>query len=247
MATSIYLGMPPETIKNWIIAEAERKQQEMLKTPLHFTANEDNSSVSLAYWDDLQCIYIDSWSWYEFEYSMTGEDDDWFDYTIGQVIELNKDETVYFRAKRGDVDGNPNLNGFAHYDDGVNCIGKLHKFKMEGSIKANGNIQFLLENTGTKMDVPAYCYYRMFEHCTSLTQAPKLPATTLADECYSYMFQFCKSLNNINVNFSAWNPSNATTGWLYNVSPTGTFTCPEALPEERGSKYIPDGWTIIRK
>ena len=39
-----------------------------------------------------------------------------------------------------------------------------------------------------------YCYRYMFEGCTSLTMAPKLPATTLAASCYSYMFYGCTSL-----------------------------------------------------
>ena len=39
-----------------------------------------------------------------------------------------------------------------------------------------------------------YCYYEMFNGCTSLTTAPALPATTLAECCYSYMFAGCKSL-----------------------------------------------------
>ena len=34
----------------------------------------------------------------------------------------------------------------------------------------------------------------MFSGCTSLTQAPALPATTLADECYSNMFKNCTNL-----------------------------------------------------
>ena len=34
----------------------------------------------------------------------------------------------------------------------------------------------------------------MFSSCTSLTQAPVLPATTLADYCYYYMFYSCTSL-----------------------------------------------------
>ena len=144
---------------------------------------------------------------------------------------------------------------------------------MEGSIKADGNIQFLLENTGIKMDVPEYCYYRMFKSCTSLTQAPALPATTLADSCYYYMFKGCTSLtqapalpattlasscyknmfydctslNNINVSFSAWSPSSATDYWVSSVSSSGTFTCPADLPEEFGNNRIPTGWTVVRK
>ena len=34
----------------------------------------------------------------------------------------------------------------------------------------------------------------MFSRCTSLNQAPELPATTLANSCYSYMFYGCTSL-----------------------------------------------------
>ena len=38
------------------------------------------------------------------------------------------------------------------------------------------------------------CYSSMFYGCTSLTRAPELPATTLADGCYDGMFYGCTSL-----------------------------------------------------
>ena len=38
------------------------------------------------------------------------------------------------------------------------------------------------------------CYEYMFSGCTSLTEAPELPATTLASYCYSGMFDGCSSL-----------------------------------------------------
>lgn len=38
------------------------------------------------------------------------------------------------------------------------------------------------------------CYSSMFEDCRSLTKAPALPATTLADTCYGWMFKECFSL-----------------------------------------------------
>ena len=91
------------------------------------------------------------------------------------------------------------------------------------------------------------CYNWMFSNCTSLTQAPELPATTLAEWCYNCMFSHCSKLNGINVNFSTWNPSNATTSWVTDVSSSGTFICPEALSETRGISNIPYGWTIKRK
>ena len=89
-----------------------------------------------------------------------------------------------------------------------------------------------------------YCYYQMFQDCTSLTQAPELPATTLANQCYSYMFYGCTKLNNINVNFSTWNPTTATNSWVTKIASTGTFACPTELPKEFGAARIPTGWTI---
>ena len=38
------------------------------------------------------------------------------------------------------------------------------------------------------------CYYGMFYKCTSLTTAPELPATTLADYCYNQIFYGCAGL-----------------------------------------------------
>ena len=38
------------------------------------------------------------------------------------------------------------------------------------------------------------CYRWMFSGCTSLIQAPALPATTLAKSCCQYMFRNCTSL-----------------------------------------------------
>ncbi len=45
-------------------------------------------------------------------------------------------------------------------------------------------------------ELKALCYYSMFSGCTSLTEAPKLPATKLANGCYSEMFKGCASLVN---------------------------------------------------
>ena len=39
-----------------------------------------------------------------------------------------------------------------------------------------------------------YCYHEMFAHCTSLETAPELPASTLTYYCYGGMFWDCTSL-----------------------------------------------------
>ena len=39
-----------------------------------------------------------------------------------------------------------------------------------------------------------YCYMSMFDSCTALKEAPALPATKLATACYDFMFAYCSSL-----------------------------------------------------
>ena len=85
----------------------------------------------------------------------------------------------------------------------------------------------------------------MFSGCTSLTQAPELPATTLANYCYKGMFSGCTRLSQINVSFDDWLVGAfCTYEWVYNVAPTGTFICPKALALEYGVSRIPEGWTV---
>lgn len=54
-----------------------------------------------------------------------------------------------------------------------------------------------------------YCYYYMFRDCHELTAAPELPATTLASSCYNSMFYGCWKLAYVKVRFTTWN-NNAT-------------------------------------
>ena len=66
------------------------------------------------------------------------------------------------------------------------------------NIACIGNIENLLDYTivasGNHPRMANTCYQYMFYNCTSLTQAPALPATTTANGCYSYMFQGCTAL-----------------------------------------------------
>ena len=65
-------------------------------------------------------------------------------------------------------------------------------------IKCIGNIENLLDyatvESGNHPIMSEYCYRFMFKDCTSLTQAPELPATILTFSCYAYMFSGCTSL-----------------------------------------------------
>ena len=83
----------------------------------------------------------------------------------------------------------------------------------------------------------------MFNGCTSLTQAPELPANMLADSCYSGMFQGCTNINYIKVMFDNWEPISATQEWL--PENNGMFECPQALIDstsERSTSTVPYSW-----
>ena len=74
-----------------------------------------------------------------------------------------------------------------------------YKWVLTGSdIACIGNIENLLDYATVESvnhpTMESRCYYYMFQGCTSLTQAPSLPATTLATFCYYSMFQGCTSL-----------------------------------------------------
>ena len=76
---------------------------------------------------------------------------------------------------------------------------EIYRWVLTGSdIKCIGNIENLLDYatvaSGNHPTMADYCYYCMFQDCTSLAQAPALPATTLADYCYQNMFSHCTSL-----------------------------------------------------
>ena len=74
-----------------------------------------------------------------------------------------------------------------------------YKWVITGTdISCIGNIENLLDyatvKSGVHPTMADRCYQHMFRDCTSLTQAPDLPAITLATNCYYYMFYGCTAL-----------------------------------------------------
>ena len=128
--------------------------------------------------------------------------------------------------------------------EGVSRDGQFSTFKMTGKVAASGSVMSLIDGTGLATEIPGYaCFDRLFIGCTSLTQAPELSATTLAEGCYSYMFYGCTNLSEIRASFDEWERG-TTYSWVRNVAPTGTFICPKALALEYGTDRIPEGWTV---
>ena len=89
------------------------------------------------------------------------------------------------------------------------------------------------------------CYWYMFEKC-AITTAPVLPATTLVKECYGYMFTGCANLNYIKcLATTGFNAGSATTGWVTNVSVTGTFIKAAGISWSTGNNGIPTSWVVF--
>lgn len=109
----------------------------------------------------------------------------------------------------------------------------------------------LLSHPVNKLYLPAttlseYCYYCMFQNCSSLTRAPELPAITLTNYCYYYMFSGCTELNEVKAAFTTIG-SNSLYYWLNLVSSTGTFYKNNlATWTTVGVSGIPNGWIVKR-
>ena len=115
-----------------------------------------------------------------------------------QTADYNNDVVSYF-SSTCEFDAQGNIMSLLYADD----------FKGKTTIEIEGCFYFLFSGfdgespsklvDASKVALPAttladYCYTYMFADCTSLTTAPKLPATTLANNCYNSMFQGCTSL-----------------------------------------------------
>ena len=171
---------------------------DVITKPLTFKATQDGSTVKLRKTGSPSG---------DFQTSSDGGNT-WTDYTLNTAIPLNTGDEVSFRAKT-------NRTSVQDYNN-------YFQFVMTGKIEAWHNVMSLYRTNDfatyntvvdsafyclfyyctslTKAPVlPAttlanYCYMSMFSGCQSLTKAPELPATTLAEACYEYMFRGCQSL-----------------------------------------------------
>ena len=140
---------------------------------LCFTAEEAGSTVAMS-------VNGTPTKGQAFETSVDGIN--WSVFTPGTttITLVNVGDKVYFRGDNTTVS---------------ESTSRYYKFVMSGTIEASGNIMSLLDKTCQSTTISnSYCYNYMFDNCTSLTTAPALPATTLADFCYYSMFYNCTSL-----------------------------------------------------
>ena len=83
----------------------------------------------------------------------------------------------------------------------------------------------------------------MFYGCTSLVNAPELPATITADSCYNSMFYKCTSLKTVRCKAKV-KAIDSTYQWLWYVAASGTFYGHSEYGYSSGASGIPTTWTF---
>ena len=122
-------------------------------------------------------------------------------------VPVSVGEKVYFRNSNGKCSNSSSV--FLHFssDINTNICGELYtlldytdenvalpQFAFTGLFYQMNKLKNASDLVLRWTTLINYCYWSMFQNCTSLTTAPSLPATTLAEGCYSGMFYGCSSL-----------------------------------------------------
>ena len=161
----------PDTFYYTAVYEEELTPITDVSKCLCFTAEEAGSEVmcsSSSYNPDIQYSIDGGRTWHVLS---KGE----------KVLLANVGDKVYFKGN------NPN---------GLSNVGEnTTSFVMNGSIAASGSVMSLIDGVGESKVIPNDgCFIGLFQGCSSLTQAPELPATTLTKLCYYNMFTDCVNL-----------------------------------------------------
>lgn len=201
------------------------------------------------------------------EYS-TDNGETWQAFEVGSTsIGLAPGERAYFRAGSA---GNVRLASYDYsynyfaFSQAVRIGGNILSLLSQAEITAiptSDNFTFsnLFRSQTTLVDASAlvlpsnitgHGLQYTFQGCTSLTAAPHLPATTLADACYAYLYTNCSALASISTAQTDFgNSISACYDWVRGVASSGTFTCPSALGTSatisRGSSACPNNWTVV--
>ena len=130
-------------------------------------------------------------------------------WTEGNNVEVSNGDKVMWKGTMTSesYSGVGTFSSTAEFDVQANIMSLLYGDNFKGQTDLTGKIYafYLLFYNNTKvvnaenLSLPATtlannCYESMFQFCTNLTTAPVLPATTLAEYCYRNMFQNCRSL-----------------------------------------------------
>lgn len=117
----------------------------------------------------------------------------------GESVCIKADEDALWRTTTGSSSYYNYFSSTGKINCGGNIISIVKRVTPADYRYFVSNMFYNCTSLTTAPELPATtladsCYYGMFYGCKSLIKAPELPATTLAYECYSYMFYGCTSL-----------------------------------------------------
>ncbi len=140
--------------------------------------------------DATQTFYLKELGYFPSNIEYSVGTDDW------KTLEANKG--INFGGRLGSLQlrATDNLKGTSDYKPTVNYDFSYIRFgKKDIKVACTGDIRTLLDyKTYKTVETNNAQFYSLFSSCEELTSAPDLPATRLADYCYSSMFVGCSSL-----------------------------------------------------
>ena len=157
---------------------------------LTFTAGAGGASVGFIV-DSLGYDIPETYTKPSLQYSTDGGKT-WQDYDL-QISEDTSDATPIELAEGKSVMFKGVNESLSYYLEENDDYLRVEAY-IDGNVAASGDITSLLNGVGGDVAVQPYCFSNMFNGCTSLTHAPSLPSTTLADGCYNSMFGGCTGL-----------------------------------------------------
>lgn len=183
--------------------------------------------------------YTDSWN-------------DWADYTANTDLSVAAGERVRFR---GTGACNGTFTSIANISVGGNIMSLIagENYPAATSMPSSA-FASLFKNAGKlvsarELILPTFvstsCYQSMFEGCSSLTAAPELPATDLADRCYASMFKLATNLHSVKLSATSIG-TDSFDNWLASVGDWGFLLKPKTLNLDQNSDSgVPTGWSPI--
>lgn len=187
-------------------------------------------------------------------------DGEYFEYSVGNGDWMRFKWTVSDVAFGGEK-GNLRLRGksskgtatdFSNYSiisfgntAKVSCTGDIRTlidYKGYNTTASTGDARFcsLFEGCSSLTKAPKLpatnlaksCYQAMFYNCDNLINAPELPAKTLAENCYNQMFGGCSKLSKVTMKATDVNANHCLYNWLTNNAGTGASSRTLTLANE---------------
>lgn len=209
--------------------------------------------------------------------------------TAGVTISVNANDVIRFKGENSTYAGSKtNYSGFentdldaANFDIEGNIMSLVHgdNFANYSSLTGQYNFCSIFKKTTVisaenlvlpTMSLTPHCYRAMFSNSYSLTTPPALPATTLNQYCYWYMFENaaitvapdlladalpqyscgymftgCAQLAYVKCMATTHSATNCTQNWLTKAASSGTFVQNANATWTRGASGIPNNWTIV--